>query len=343
MNLLKLVAAAVVVGSSVSVQAQDIHFTQFNLSPLTTNPAFTGAHNGLWRANGIYRNQWASVTSPFRTTGLSFDAPVAKDIGEDDNLSVGLNVFNDQSGDGNLTNNTILGSVAYHKFFGQDAKTSLSVGMQGGFAQKTIDLSRLYFGDQFKNGGYQPGTTLELLGQKTSTWLANVGAAWGHRVSDKIGYQLGVSAFNLNQPLESLQKQRLNSQVGLGMRISGQLGLVWNVNDRFTVAPAALFQNQSKATEFVAGTEVKYILGNPEIRSVATSVFLGGWVRTGDATMVTGGMELKGFRVGVGYDLTSSTLKNTASGANGFEVGVSYVQPNPLDFARRVFFPCLRF
>jgi type IX secretion system PorP/SprF family membrane protein len=344
MILKKLVAAVALCGAVLSVQAQDIHFTQFNLSPLTINPAFTGMHSGLWRASGIYRTQWASVTAPYKTTGLSFDMPIAKDIGEDDNLSFGVNVFTDQSGDGNLLNNTVMGSLAYHKFFGQDAKTSLSVGMQGGYSQKSIDLARLYFADQFQNGGYQPGVSLENLNLKTSSWLANVGLNWGHRISNKFGYSIGAAAFNLNQPLETLQKRSsTGADVGLGMRITSQIGAVWMLSDRISLAPAFLYQTQSSATEMLVGSEVKYILGDPEIRSVASSVFLGGWTRLGDATLVTGGVEFKGFRVGVGYDMTNSKLAAAAGGVGSFELGVSYVQPNPLDFARRVFFPCLRF
>ncbi|MFM2385290.1 MAG: hypothetical protein RL660_47 [Bacteroidota bacterium] len=342
MNFKKLVAAVVVCSAVFQLQAQDIHFTQFNLSPLTINPAFTGMHAGMWRASGIYRTQWATVTAPYKTTGLSFDMPIAKDIGEDDNLALGVNVFSDQAGDGNLLNNTVMGSVAYHKFFGQDAKTSLSVGMQAGYSQKSINLARLYFSDQFQNGGYQPGISLENLNNKTSMWLANVGAAWGHRISSKFAYTIGAAAFNLNQPRESLQRVQ-NADVGLGMRINGQLGATWLLGERITLAPAVLYQTQSNASELVAGTEVKYILGDPEIRSVATSVFLGGWTRNGDANMVTGGVEFKGFRAGVAYDITNSKLASSASGVGSFEVGLSYTQPNPLDFARRVFFPCLRF
>jgi hypothetical protein len=35
---------------------------------------------------------------------------------------------------------------------------------------------------------------------------------------------------------------------------------------------------------------------------------------------------------------------NVASGGNGgFEISLRYIKPNPLDFARRIAFPCSRF
>ena len=42
----------------ISLNAQDIHFSQFYASPLTLNPAMTGFVNGDCRAGVIYRNQW---------------------------------------------------------------------------------------------------------------------------------------------------------------------------------------------------------------------------------------------------------------------------------------------
>ena len=85
-----------------SVQAQDIHFTQFTASPLIVNPAFTGAFSGQWRAAAIYRDQWRSVTSPFKTYAVSVDAPIINDLSHDDNLAAGLQLYNDRAGDGNV-------------------------------------------------------------------------------------------------------------------------------------------------------------------------------------------------------------------------------------------------
>jgi type IX secretion system PorP/SprF family membrane protein len=324
------------------VQAQDIHFTQFGASPLTINPAFTGYHNGMWRASAIYRNQWATVTVPYVTTGVSFDLPLAKKIGQDDYLAAGVEMYSDKSGDASLLNNTVLGSVAYHKFLGRDARTSISLGLQGGFGQKSIDLSELYFSDQYANGGYSPGTTSEILRNKTSNMLAAIGMNFGHAFGEKFAIQLGAAAHNLNQPKESLL-QKPSNEFGLPMRINSQLGAIWNIGERVSIRPAVLLQAQASASELIAGTEVNVIMGEPDIKSYATRIFLGGYSRIGDANLVTGGLEFKGFRVGASYDITASKLKTAGTGVSGFEVGITYVKPNPLDFARRVFFPCARF
>ena len=43
----------------ISLRGQDIHFSQFYMSPLTLNPALTGVMNCNTRIVGNYRNQWA--------------------------------------------------------------------------------------------------------------------------------------------------------------------------------------------------------------------------------------------------------------------------------------------
>ena len=65
-------AAALVL--SFGVVAQDIHFSQFFNAPLALGPGMIGQFDGEYRANGIFRQQWRSVTVPYRTFGLGGDA-----------------------------------------------------------------------------------------------------------------------------------------------------------------------------------------------------------------------------------------------------------------------------
>lgn len=324
------------------VNAQDIHFTQFDAAPLVINPAFTGAFTGLYRASVIYRNQWGSITTPFVTYSATFDAPITRDISKNDYLAAGVNLYNDRSGDGNLTNLSALASLAYHKAMDEDGNKMLSIGVQGGYTQKSIDLARLYWGDEFTNGGFQPGTTGENLRPNTKYFTANAGLSWGHRLGDRVSYQFGVAGHNLNQPRESLLKKS-NNEVGLGMRINAQLGADIMASDRLYLRPAFLYQTQTSATEMIAGNEFLYIVGESVIKSDATSVFFGVWDRFSDAILITGGIETKGFRLGVSYDYNTSSLKAASNGQGGFEISLRYIKPNPLDFARRVIFPCARF
>ena len=57
--------------------AQDIHFSQFDETPVQLNPATVGVQHEI---RGIlnFKNQWQSIGSPYRTYAFSFDARLLK-------------------------------------------------------------------------------------------------------------------------------------------------------------------------------------------------------------------------------------------------------------------------
>lgn len=340
-----LIGSAILFGASNKALAQDIHFTQFNMSPLTINPAFTGAFNGDFRASVIYRDQWrlGGGNAIFKTYAASFDMPVIRDLSIDDYLSAGLLLYNDVAGTGNLSNFTALASVSYHKFLGMDGRKAIAVGIQGGYVQKSLDLSRLYFGDEFINGDWARGTTAEDLFNQTSNYLINAGVTYSHATSSRFSYVLGVGANNLNQPLETMNRREANSQVGLGMRYTAQFGAIYNINERFSLRPAALFQTQQEAIEIIGGNEFHYRLGQEYDLSSAPAIFGGVWYRHNDAIMASVGMEWQNFRLGFSYDYTTSNLKNSNNGNGGMEVSLRYIQPSIFETARKFIYPCGRF
>jgi type IX secretion system PorP/SprF family membrane protein len=346
-NIIKRFGIAALLLTTPVAFAQDIHFTQFDMQPLVVNPAFTGMFFGKFRINAIYRDQWKSVTVPYKTYGLSFDMPVYTES-NGDYLAAGLQAYNDQAGDGNLTNFTGLLSVAYHKTFGgkdENSGADLAVGLQGGYASKSIDLSKLYFGDEFVNGTFVPGTTQEYasgMGNHVSYYLINAGISFAYAANEKFSFAIGLGANNLNQPNDAIEKKK-NSDVGLDMRYTAQLGANWRSSDRLSLRPAILYQYQATASEIVAGNEFHYRLSGAQATDYnQTAVFLGGWYRTGDAAMITAGFEYSNIRVGLGYDYNISALNNASNGNGGFELAVKYVVPYKTPGKNR-YIPCNRF
>ena len=57
--------------------AQDIHFSQFDETPLFLNPANVGVPHEI-RANVNYKSQWQSVNAPFKTMAVSVDGRLLK-------------------------------------------------------------------------------------------------------------------------------------------------------------------------------------------------------------------------------------------------------------------------
>src|SRR5687767_3254365 len=119
--------------------AQDLHFSQFFNSPLTTNPANTGfIPDADFRIGAHYRNQFSAITtSPYKTISVYGDAQVFRDRFENGWLGLGGVILRDVAGKGSLTSTKAYGSVAYHQMLGNSSL--LTAGFNVGWVNKRID------------------------------------------------------------------------------------------------------------------------------------------------------------------------------------------------------------
>ncbi len=85
--------------------AQDLHFSQFFNSPLSTNPANTGfIPDGDYRLGVNFRDQWSSIMSvPYKTMSAFADVQVMKNRDQTGWVGLGGLVLRDVAGSGNLT------------------------------------------------------------------------------------------------------------------------------------------------------------------------------------------------------------------------------------------------
>src|ERR1051326_893575 len=134
--------------SGARITAQDIHFSQFNQSPLTLNPSLAGTT--VWiRAALQYRTQWRSVigSEAYKTIGASFDVKSKRrwikikgmtdkyrQSGEN-GFGWSVNVYNDKAGDGKMNTLQANASLAYQIYM--SSKSMLALGMQGGVLQRS--------------------------------------------------------------------------------------------------------------------------------------------------------------------------------------------------------------
>ena len=112
-----LLSFFMIVGT-LAVNAQDIHFSQFYLSPLNLNPALTGVMNCNIRLTANYRNQWASVlkSNAFNTYSVSYDQRIP--VGRYDYFGVGGTFWGDKAGQLDFKTLTAKLSASYSKRMG---------------------------------------------------------------------------------------------------------------------------------------------------------------------------------------------------------------------------------
>ena len=139
--------------------AQDIHFSQFYMSPLNLNPAMTGVMNCNSRIAVNYRSQWASVlgNNAFQTYSVSYDQRIA--VGRNDFFGIGGTFWGDRAGEASFATTTAKASASYSKKLGGSRKFGnyLVAGAEFGAAQRSLDFLALRWSSQHDGeGGFDP-------------------------------------------------------------------------------------------------------------------------------------------------------------------------------------------
>jgi type IX secretion system PorP/SprF family membrane protein len=321
----------------VSVNAQDIHFSQFYNSPLILNPAMTGYMNGTLRLGAIYRNQWRQVTTPFVTTSASFDMPIRKGFGDDDLIGIGAVFFHDQSGTVNLASFAGNVSFAYHKVLGINKTHVLSLGLQLGFMHKRVDLSDAIFSDQLDNTltPTLPSSDVANI-QNINHEQFNLGVSYAVKASSHTNIYLGGAFFNLTQPNQSFVSGSPDDNK-LPIRYVGHATVDVQVSEKVHLLPSLLYMNQAKTYNANVGLAMNY-----EFAKDAEFLF-GAYYRALDAVIPTVGMALKGFRLTASYDVNVSNLHQSSNYRGAFEISLLYINPRKkLPYENSIFF-CPRF
>lgn len=303
---------------------------------MTLNPALTGNFNGDYRIGLNYRNQWQSVTRPYRTLSGYFDMGLLKGS-KDGFVGVGLVMLNDVAGDGNLSTQKYFGSAAYHLYVDQDDKLMISVGLGIGFVQKKLDYNKLIFDDQWTGTGFNPAIqTAEPTTEQPISYLdMQLGATASYQVNDDNVIYGGLNIIHLMQPKESFSDKDNN----LGTRPLFHAGGIFRLSAQVHAEPALLYMRQKKAQEFMIGANIGY---QPNLTQ-DTKVFAGGWYRgTGDV-IVAAGVEYRRVRMIISYDINLSQLQPASNSRGGFELSMYYIWNRKPSRLSEIIVPCIRY
>ena len=292
--------------ASIITLAQDLHFSQFYNSPLTTNPANTGfIPDADYRIGINYRTQWSSVLNqPYKTMSATGDAQFFRDKLQNGWLGLGGVLLSDKAGSGGLRSDKLYGSVAYHQMLG--LSSLLSAGFNLGYVSKRIDPTALKFPDQF-NGKFFDGTTatsVQFSNLNIDYYDMQVGMNYAYFPKEDIYINAGYSIHHVNKPKESFFGD--NTEVGkIPMRHIGFVNAILKVNPRVIINPNVYFTTQAKAMEINGGIQANYNLSE----FGENQLIAGLYYRYKDAVIPTIGFETKKIAFTFSYDATLSPLK----------------------------------
>lgn len=324
--LIALIGIAPMLGT-----AQDIHFSQFDISPMFVNPAHAGFSGADHRFVGNYRSQWASIGSPYRTYGFTYDGAYMKDKWGNAYLGGGLGFFNDVAGDLNLGITQV--DLTLASGIQVNANNWLSVGVMGSYAQRSMDNSGLEWGNQYGATGFDPAAASNetMVFEPFNYMDVSAGIAWAFdknpgtlSSNDALRFQAGVAMYHINQPDQMMFSQNDKLYSKITGYFSSHIGIR---NSNMELRPMVFYAKQGPAQEIVAGLIGRYRL--KEASKVTGNIkeqalYFGSYFRVGDAVIPTIRYEYAGISVGLSYDVNISQLNLISRSRGGFEVNLSY-------------------
>ncbi len=303
-----------------SASAQDIHFSQFNASPLNLNPALTGGFDGDLRAVGNHKRQWLTFTNAYQTFSASVDAVIPQLRFGKSFIGIGLLFNTDVAGDASFGTNQVKLCAAYHRMLKADSTLNFSAGLNGGYNQHSINYNALTFGTQFNGNQYDPliynGETFS--NDNISYFDVSAGAELSYIINPKIGTNIGFALNHINKPTQSfwnIDKSELDRK----FTIHG--GLDWKLTKDLTLYPNFIYQQQVSMHELDLGALLKMNIDNVSFHAV----YAGGWIRSKDAGIFEVRVDYRNVNFGISYDLNYSKLNTISKGRGGLELSLIYI------------------
>jgi type IX secretion system PorP/SprF family membrane protein len=316
-----------------SLVAQDKHFTQFYAAPQYLNPALTGNFEGRYRVGTIYRDQWRKVLdNPIKSfavaADLRFDAPGKNN--RDDAFGLGLQFFTDKVSVVDFSTTQIALSMAYHKALGQGGRQFLTLGIQAGLTQRSVNYESLNFHDEFDGTtGYVFGTGERLPANNFSFTDYNVGLNYSAKVGRSGSVFLGAALHHFTRPNISFFGNEADGD-RLHSKASTQLtaNLPLRRDNRLALLPRLLFSKQGPHMEINTGANLRIAMG----QYGTTALHVGSWVRNvrnaggigNDAVVALMGIEFNNVMVGLSYDLNLRAVQAKQRQA-AFELSIAYL------------------
>lgn len=305
--------------------AQDVHFSQFYNSPLTLNPALSGAIETDQRFALIHRSQWQSLGAPFRTFAFSYDTPILRGKMKGRYIGIGANAFSDKAGKGGFGDQQANLSIAYGMRSTDDA--ILAFALQGGYGQRSAVLDGLRWDAQYDGSGFDASraTGENIPNASTSFVDFAAGVAWQQYESKDIQWTAGASVYHLNQPSVTLfstnaDKLLRRFNVHAATRITTK---------RWIYLPKIYGSQQGASREIVLGGLLHRRVGVDSrytTDKTSSSFYIGAFYRWNDAIVPMMQIEYKRMlTIGLSYDVTISGLRNATRYRGGMEVTLQYI------------------
>lgn len=318
-------------------KAQDVHFSQFAMSPLLLNPALAGLSNGDYRAYANFRTQWNTINggSAYRTLAGGVDMAIGKSSPSGSFAGIGLSFFSDQSGVVSFNTNNVSLTAAYHIMLNRNRNMSLSIGLQGGGYNRGFDPSKATYDFNYDQSTGAVTTTQREAFVRTQVYYADVSAGIFYTTTLKSGTDIyfGSGLSHINQPRISYFSGATNASIfneKLDMKYTAHGGASIVLNPKLWLIPNFFMMIQGPASQYNAGAMMKIQIGNKVL--TRNFLYLGAQIRIAnslditiaDAVIIHTRFDYKSFTLGLSYDVNISKLNTSTNTYGAPELSIMY-------------------
>ncbi len=334
MKIYKILFALLLVAFGKDAYCQDIHWTMFDMSPLSLNPAYSGDHNKSVRAGINYRGQWNSISnsSGFKTSTAFVDAPFFS-AGKNSWVGFGLMLLSDKSGSINLSNTGVLGSVAAHLTVNRNS--ILSLGFQGGLINRKFDTSNILLEEQINiegpnmpfNSSLNNGKFIE--NPSINHADLSIGLKYYSKFDNDSDFILGGSIRHI---------ATMNNFIGADnlpflLTVHGRLNVM--INKKWSFLPAVNYYKMESANQVNLQGLMSFRSGSRNSK-FAINTGLAYRAIGNDALMAIFQVDFNAYKIGLSYDLNISELSSETNGNGGLEFAFIYTAGQKKNFKSKV-------
>lgn len=310
------------------LRAQDAHFTQIQNLPLQINPAHTGLYSEYdYRVGADYRLQKTPSGSAYNTFVGWADVHM-QPLYNGGWFGVGLSATRDNTSGSILVLNRYVLSLAYHQVIGENV--ILSIGLAGAYVDRSLDHSKLIFGDQFDGTNFSQNVpTADVFFYPHSRfWTLEPAINLEYSFYDNSQLSVGFAMDNVNRPRTSFlygdAKKRSELAVNnqglytVPLRYHVNLNYKRQIAENMTWNIYTYFSYQNQARQNLIGTEISYdfISGMQKVLSISGGMMY----RVNRSANMLLGLETKHIKLGISYDLSITRTAGFFDNYSSFEV-----------------------
>jgi type IX secretion system PorP/SprF family membrane protein len=320
---------------SMQAAAQDVGYSQFYDQPMLRNPALAGIFDGDVRVTASYRNQWQSVTVPYRTFGLSaeYKTPFHVLFSENSTVTYGLQVLRDVAGTSEFSTTQVMPAINSSFYIGRDKVSYISIAFMGGLMQQRFDPSKLQFNDQFvagSNGLFSilPSSRQTFDNTSVNYFDLGAGVSYNGTLGNETDLFAGAAIFHANSPQVGFFK---GNRITLNKKVTFNAGLSVPTSETNRFILYADYFRQFRRIIPVDPVGIStmqfgamYSWDLSTTMDQSTNFTIGMLYRKNDALIPVVRMELYNFLVGLSYDINVDKLAAASQRRGGLELVLSY-------------------